>query len=211
LYISKHRSIDANYSKIDGFKESAPAYMHELGEKIFKQIKETKTDAKFTVEQKRAKLFDLGQIARDQSNKINIDNKFIDYDLAEEIFAELFNGEGGIINKLDSEKAIKPEHKESSSMTTEQRKFLFKNFPGGDQIAKQKWLEQPYKNLSIEQRVLLATYKNYQDRFGTIKQENLNDPTYVNLIARQLVEMTQLTCKFMMDDYSDRLDAIAKT
>jgi len=210
LYISKHKSIDANYSKIDGFKESAPVYMHELGEKIFKQIKETKTDAKFTVEQKRAKLFDLGQIARDQSNKINIDNKFIDYDLAEEIFAELFNGPGGIINKLDSEKAIKPEHKESSSMTTEQRKLLFKNFPGGDQIAKQKWLEQPYKNLSIEQRVLLATYKNYQDRFGIIKQENLKDPTYVNLIARQLVEMTQLTCKFMMDDYSDRLDAIAK-
>ncbi len=210
LYISKHKSIDKNFSKIDGFKEQAPIYMHEIGEKIFKHIKETKVDNKFTIENKREKLFDLAQIARDQSAKINIDNKFIDYDLSEEIFGELFNGQGGIIDKLDADKAIKPEHKESAKLTSIQRKTLFKNFPWWDQIAKQKWVDLPYKNLSIEQRVLLATYQNYQNRFGQIESQNLQDPIYLNLVAKQLVEMTQLTCKFMMDDYSDRLDNLAK-
>jgi hypothetical protein len=55
---------------------------------------------------------------------------------------------------------------------------------------------------------MLATYKDYFDRFGKIDKTKLEtDPTYVNLIAKQLVEMATLTSKFMMDDYSDRLDA----
>jgi hypothetical protein len=30
LYISKHRNIDNNFSKIDAFKQNAPAYMNAL-------------------------------------------------------------------------------------------------------------------------------------------------------------------------------------
>jgi hypothetical protein len=39
-------------------------------------------------------LFELAQVARDKSDKINISNKFIDYDLSEEIFNELMVGDG---------------------------------------------------------------------------------------------------------------------
>ena len=208
LYISKHRNIDNNFSKIDAFKQNAPAYMNALWKKIFNKIKEKEVTNGFTLDQKRSFLFELAQVARDKSDKINISNKFIDYDLSEEIFNELMVGDGWIINKLNPDDAIKPQHKESMWLSVEQRKSLFLNFPGWDQIADEDWIFKPYKQLSIEQRSMLATYKDYFDRFGKIDKTKLEtDPTYVNLIAKQLVEMATLTSKFMMDDYSDRLDA----
>lgn len=206
FYVEKHDIIDSNYSQIDGFEQNAPAYMHALGKKIFEKIKGEKTTATFTLENKREKMFELAQIARDESDLVNIDNDFIDYDLSEEIFVELFSGEGGILDKVDSQKAIKPEHKESAGMSIDERKQMFNRFPGGEQIAAQDWVNKPYKDLKIEERTMLATYKNYEDRFWQIDKENLKDPTYVNLVAQQIVEATQLSAEFMMRDYQQRLE-----
>lgn len=217
LYVAKHQAIANNRSKIDAFKSSVPAYMHALGEKIFDNIRNTPDTGEtgnFPLETKRGKLFELAQIARDEStSRVNIDNHFIDYDLSEEIFQELATGKGGFMDKLDESKTIKPEHKESKELSIEERKTLLKSFPGGKMLVEGEngkpgadWVTKDYKDLSINERGLLATYVNYQNRFGTIDQAKLIDPDYVELVGSQLNEMIQKTSAFMMDDYERKIE-----
>ncbi|MDR3168553.1 MAG: hypothetical protein LBU27_02060 [Candidatus Peribacteria bacterium] len=216
LYVAKHQAIANNRSKIDAFKSSVPAYMHTLGEKIFDNIRNTPDTGEtgnFPLEMKRGKLFELAQVARDESSRVNIDNHFIDYDLSEEIFQELATGKGGFMDKLDESKTIKPEHKESKDLSIEQRKTLLRSFPGGKVLVEGEngksgadWITKDYKDLSINERGLLATYVNYQNRFGTIDQAKLTDTDYVELVSSQLNEMIQKTSAFMMDDYERKMD-----